>query len=131
MSIPEEYLDLFLNPHFACVATVNEKCLPQVTPMWIDYDVERELIVVNTARGRVKMRNFERTGKVALCILDSQDPYRYISIQGEVVEITEVGAVEHILELAKKYRGEDASFPLGEGEIRVKVSIRPTTVSLH
>ncbi len=131
MSIPKDYLDLFLGRHFACVATVNEKCLPQVTPVWIDYDVERRLIVVNTAKGRVKTRNFERTKKVALCILDSHNPYRYISVQGEVVEMTEAGATEHILELARKYRGKDASFPLAEGEVRVKVFIKPITVSPH
>ncbi len=131
MRIPKDYLDLFLGQHFVCVATVNENCMPQVTPMWIDYDGEKELVVVNTARGRVKTRNFERTGKVALCILDSQNPYRYISLQGEVVEITEEGAVEHIRELARRYRGEGASFPLADGEVRVKVFIKPITVSPH
>lgn len=116
MEFPREYLDL-VNEQltFAQVATVMDDGSPQVTPVWYDYD--GEYLRINSARGRVKDRNMSARPQVAVCIMDSQNPYRYVQIRGRVVEISEEGAYEHILDLAEKYRGK-RTFSLAEGEVR-------------
>lgn len=116
MEFPREYLDLVYEQlTFAQVATVMADGTPQVTPVWYDYD--GEYLRINSARGRVKDQNMSERPHVAVNIMDSQNPYRYVQIRGRVVEITEDGAYEHILDLAEKYRGK-RQFPLAEGEVR-------------
>ncbi|MHA1954717.1 MAG: PPOX class F420-dependent oxidoreductase, partial [Candidatus Heimdallarchaeaceae archaeon] len=125
--IPEEYEDLLINPNFAHVATVNPDGSPQVTPVWIDYDKNRNEVIVNTALGRKKSRNMKIGSYVALSIQDQEKSYRYIGIQGDVIEVTEEGARDHIDKLAMKYLGK-SEYPFYSGETRLLVKIRPKYV---
>lgn len=127
--IPENFKDLFTKKSFAHLATNMGDGRPQVTPVWIDFDGAH--ILVNSATGRVKDKNLRRDGRVALSILDPDNPYRYISILGEVVEVTQAGADEHIDKLAKKYLGQDQYPYHRPGEARVIYKIRPDKVSTH
>ncbi len=126
-TIPESHRDLFSKRAFAHLGTVMADGSPQVTPVWCDLD--GNYIRVNTARGRVKDKNMRRNKKVALSILDPDNPYRYVVVRGEVEEITEKGADAHIDLLAKKYLGKD-KYPYRQpGEVRVIYRIRPEKVS--
>ena len=127
-TIPASHADLLqtTKPAFAQLATVNADGTPQVTPVWVDFDGTH--LLVNTARGRVKTRNLERNPRVALSISDPDNPYRYVGIQGRVVEMTEKGGDAHIDKMAKKYLNKD-SYPFRQpGEVRVIVKIAPDKV---
>lgn len=122
-AIPEKYRDLFSKRAFASLATIMPNGDPQVTPVWCD--LEGELVVINSAKGRQKDRNLRRDPRVALAVIDPDNPYRYLELRGKVVEITEQGADAHINKMAKKYLGAD-KYPYGQpGEIRVMYKIRP------
>ena len=122
-TIPEKYRDLFSKRAFASLATIMPNGDPQVTPVWCD--LEGELVVINSAKGRQKDRNLRRNPRVALAIIDPDNPYRYLEIRGKVVEITEQGADAHINKMAKKYLGVD-KYPYSQpGEVRVMYKIRP------
>ena len=126
-TIPENYRDLFSKKAFAQLATLMSDGSPHVTPVWCDYDGSH--IRINTAKGRVKDKNMRRNRKVALAILDPDNPYRHLAVRGEVAEITEQGADAHIDLLAKKYLGKD-KYPFRQpGEVRVLYKIRPEKVS--
>jgi PPOX class probable F420-dependent enzyme len=126
-AIPEKYRDLFTKQSFAHLGTLMPDGSPQVTPVWCDYDGSH--IRINTARGRVKDKNMRRNKKVALSIVDPDNPYRHLSVRGQVEEITEQGADAHIDALAKKYLGKD-KYPFRQpGEVRVIYKIRPEKVS--
>ena len=99
--IPEKYSDLLKQPTFAHLTTLMPDGSPQVTPVWFDYDGNH--VIVNSAKGRVKDRNMRRDPRVAICILDPKNPYRYLEIRGRVGEITESGADAHIDKQAKRY----------------------------
>lgn len=120
--IPEPFRDLLNKPAFAALATLNADGSPQVSPVWLDSEGER--VVVNSAKGRVKDKNLRRDGRVALSIVDPANPYRYLGLQGRVVEITEKGAEDHIDRMAKKYLGQD-KYPFRQpGEVRVLYKIK-------
>jgi PPOX class probable F420-dependent enzyme len=126
-AIPAAYRDLFERETFAAFATVMPDGTPQVTPVWIDHDGEH--LVVNTARGRQKERNVRENPKVGVMCLDPEDPYRYLSVRGEVVELTEDGAVEHANELARRYMDVEQYPNLGEEQgPRVMLLVRPDRV---
>jgi len=121
--IPASYRDLFDKQAFGNLGTLMPDGSPQVTPVWVDYD--GKYVIVNTARGRQKDKNLRRDGRIALAILDPQNPYRYLEVRGRVVEVTEKGAAEHIDKMAKKYLGKD-KYPFSQpGEVRVMFKIEP------
>ena len=126
-SIPEKYLDLFGSKKaFANLATIMPDGSPQVTPVWFDYKDGR--IRINTARGRVKARNMKVGTKIAIAVLDPDNPYRYVQIRGPIISETENGADAHIDSLAKKYLGQD-KYPFRQpGEVRVIYEVEPKSV---
>jgi len=107
----------------AHLGTVMANGAPQVTPVWFDYD--GKMFRVNSAKGRVKDRNMRRNPHVSLSIVDPANPYRHLSVQGRVVEITEQGADAHIDSLAKKYLGQDKYPYRRPDEVRVTYKIAP------
>jgi PPOX class probable F420-dependent enzyme len=126
-SIPDKYRDLFTKRAFASLATLMPDGSPQVTPVWVD--LEGDLIIVNTAKGRQKDKNVRRDPRVALAIIDPDNPYRYLEIRGRVVEIAEEGADAHIDKMAKKYLGAD-KYPYRQpSETRVMFKIQPERVN--
>jgi PPOX class probable F420-dependent enzyme len=125
--IPDKYRDLFSKRAFASLGTLMSDGSPQVTPVWVD--LEGDLVIVNTAKGRQKDRNMRRDPRVALAIIDPDNPYRYLEIRGRVAEISEEGADAHIDKMAKKYLGADKYPYRQSGEVRVMFKIRPERTS--
>ncbi|HTM07593.1 MAG TPA: PPOX class F420-dependent oxidoreductase [Verrucomicrobiae bacterium] len=129
VQIPDKYRDLFTKQAFAHLGTLMPDGSPQVTPVWVDYD--DGFIRVNTAKGRVKDKNMRQNKKVALSIIDPENPYRHLAVRGHVEEVTEQGADAHIDSLAKKYLGKD-KYPFRQpGEVRVIYKIRPEKVAAN
>ena len=122
-SFPDKYLDLFQKKAFAACTTLMPDGGPQTTPVWVDY--QNGEIWVNSAVGRQKDRNVRRDPRVALAIVDPDNPYRYVEVRGRVREITEAGADAHIDKMAKKYLGQD-KYPFrqpGEQRVLYKITI--------
>ena len=127
-AIPEKYRDLITKRAFASLGTVMPDGRPQVTPVWVD--LEGDQVLINSAKGRQKDRNLRRDPRVALAIIDPDNPYRYLEIRGRVSEITEDGADAHIDKMAKKYLGVD-KYPYRQpGETRVLYKIQPEHTSM-
>ena len=123
---PEKYRDLFQKKAFASFTTLMPDGSPQTTPVWVDYhDGE---IWVNSAVGRQKDRNVRRDPRVALAVIDPDNPYRYVEVRGRVREITQDGADAHIDRMAQKYMGKD-KYPFrqpAEQRVLYKIEIRKT-----
>lgn len=125
--IPDPFKDIPNKVAYAHLATLMADGRPQVTPVW--FDLDGECFRVNSAKGRIKDKNMRRNKQVAFSIQDPDNAYRYLAIQGEVVEITEQGADAHIDGLAKKYLGKDKYPFRAPGEVRVIYKIRPDKIS--
>ena len=128
-TIPESHRDLLTGVTFAHLATLMKDGSPQVTPVWIDID--GEIVVFNTAEGRLKTRNLDRDGRVALSVSDPQNPYRYLQIRGRVIDRTHDGADAHIDKMARKYLGLDAYPYRNPAEQRVVYRIEPASVQAY
>jgi len=122
-AFPDKYRDLFQKKAFAAFTTLMPDGSPQTTPVWVDY--ENGQIWVNSAVGRLKDRNVRRDPRVALAVIDPDNPYRYVEVRGRVREITQSGADEHIDRMAKKYLDQD-KYPFrqpGEQRVLYKIDI--------
>jgi PPOX class probable F420-dependent enzyme len=127
-TIPEKFLPVLTEKKaLAHLATLMPDGSPQVTPVWFLY--QNGKFIVNTARGRIKDRNMSLNARVALSIVDPDNPYAHLAVRGKIVRTTEEGASASIDTLAKKYLGKD-KYPFGQpGEVRVIYEIEPTSVS--
>ena len=125
-SFPEKYCDIFQKKAFGSFTTLMPDGSPQTTPVWVDYPDDE--IWVNSALGRQKDKNVRRDPRVALAVIDPDNPYRYVEVRGRVREITEDGADAHIDRMAQKYLGQD-KYPYrqpGEKRVLYKISIEKT-----
>ena len=120
-AFPENYRDLFQKKAFGAFTTLMPDGSPQTTPVWVDYRSDE--IWVNSSLGRQKDTNVRRDARVAIAVMDPDNPYRYVEVRGRVREITEDGADAHIDQMAKKYLGQD-KYPYAQpGEKRVLYKI--------
>lgn len=125
--LPEDKQDLLQRPIVVTLVTLMPDMHPQANPVWFSWD--GDYIWVNSAKGRQKDKNMRRQPKVTILSVDPNNPYRYLEVRGEVVEITEEGAIDHINFLSQRYRGQPdyyASMPDRRGkEQRVIYKIKP------
>jgi PPOX class probable F420-dependent enzyme len=126
VKLTDKQRKLLDDKNFAHVATIGEEGEPQVTPVWIEYDGTH--VLFNTEEKRAKTKHMRKNPRIALSVLDAQNPYHYVEIRGNVVEMTTDGADEMIDRLAKKYMGVD-KYPYNKpGDVRLIVKIVPEKV---
>ena len=101
-AIPESHRDLFDKQTFAHVASVMPDGTPHVTPVWIDHDEATGHVLVNTERGRQKEVNWRRNPRAGVSMVDPEDPYRYLSVQGESKEAVDQRCQQLRTELEKQ-----------------------------
>ncbi|MCY3823574.1 MAG: PPOX class F420-dependent oxidoreductase [Nitrospinae bacterium] len=124
--IPESHAGILDTKALLYLGTLNKNGSPQVSPVW--FGTNGDIIEVNSAKGRLKDLNMRARPQVSIAIVDPENPYKYVGIQGTVVEITENGAEEHIDALANKYLGVDSYPNRQEGQVRVIYRIRADKV---
>lgn len=130
--LTEPIVKFFKGKNFAFLGTVNKDGSPQVTPIWIDLVENKNnhegLILVNTARDRIKQKNVSRDPRVSISIVDESNPYSMVTIKGRVIEQTTEGADEHIDDLARKYLNAE-KYPAHSPTIkRVILKIKPEKI---
>src|SRR5208337_4924342 len=124
--LTETAIKLIDGKNFAYLATLLPDGSPHVTPMWVDH--EGDMLLMNTAVGRIKQRNITRDPRVSITIVDSNNPYDRIVILGSVVSQTEQGADAHIDKLAKKYTGANKYQKESPSEKRIIIKIEPLRI---
>jgi PPOX class probable F420-dependent enzyme len=112
-------------PNVAVVAALREDGTPHQTPVWVDWDGEHLLLNLNNFRA--KLEHLRRDPRVSVVVLDRNNPFNWIAVEGKVAEITTEGAYEHIVRQAGVYMGKE-EYPLGEGEERILVRIAPERI---
>jgi PPOX class probable F420-dependent enzyme len=111
--IPQEYADLLDAATLAHIATIGPKGEPHNTPVWFDWDGNH--IRFSQTRARQKFRNLQRDPRIALSIVDPNNPYRFLEIRGKVVRIEEDPDLHFLNALTKRYLGRD-TYPWDQSE---------------
>ena len=95
--------NLFEGKNLVFIATINPDGSPQLTPVWGNYSGDH--ILINTAEGRVKHKNVKKDPRVAISVVDNDNPLNMTTIRGKVVEIIPDYDYLHINKLTKQYMG--------------------------
>lgn len=109
--------------NFATLTTLLPDGSPATQVMWVDCD--DECVLINTELHRQKFLNVERDARVAVCVWQRDNPYSYVEVRGEVVEVVRgERARAHIDELSQRYFGRPYDGATIQSE-RVILRIRP------
>jgi PPOX class probable F420-dependent enzyme len=126
VSLTEAQARLLLAPNVGVVVTLRPDGSPHATPVWVDWDGIRARFVIRV--GQAKERHLRLDDRVALVVVNADDPYEYVSISGRAV-LAEAGAEEHVSRLARKYLGRDDYPAETPDAVRIVVAIDAEQVS--
>ncbi len=130
--LTDEIIRFCRGKNFGFIGTVNKDGSPQVTPTWMDIveneDAKEWMILVNTAKDRIKQKNVSRDPRVSISLVDEYNPYSMVTIKGRVVEQTTEGADEHIDNLARRYLNAERYPSHSPNVQRIILKIKPEKI---
>ena len=133
--IPESHQYLLLQPVNGVLTTMMPDGQPQMSIVWADFD--GQYVLINTTLERQKGKNVRANPKVNVLLIDPQNGARFLEVRGEVVEITQEGAIAHANKQTQAYTNNAKQrfygdiYPLSQQkeETRVLVKILPKKVT--
>jgi PPOX class probable F420-dependent enzyme len=115
-----EVRHLLDRPNYAHVATLLPDGAPHSVPVWIA--VEGDNLAILTGPGSRKARNIERDPRVAISLIDVDQPFLSVLIRGQVVELVDGDRAWEIIDrISQKYIGQP--YPLRTD--RIVLLIKP------
>ncbi|HEY7251815.1 MAG TPA: PPOX class F420-dependent oxidoreductase [Methylomirabilota bacterium] len=118
-ALSQEIKQLVDRPNFAHLSTLMADGSPQSVPVWVGREGER--ILVCTSEGSLKAANTRRDPRVALSIVDFQNPYEEAQLRGRVVERRPDSDLRIMDPVSHKYTGKP--FPMRDPQGRVALVI--------
>lgn len=120
---------LLQEPQIASFVTLMPDGSPQIVPVWVDVEADGSHVIINTVEGSLKTRNLSNDQRVAVSVVDKNNPWRYVLVRGTVLSRETEGADAHIDKLAQKYLGQ-ATYPWHSPDRqRVILRIKPHHVN--
>ena len=105
---------MFEGRSFGHLATLMPDGSPASVAVWVALEGDR--LAWFTQPGMLKARNVERDPRVAVSIVDEQNPYFTARIRGRVVETLDGDAALEVIDrMAMRYTGEP--FPMRSGRV--------------
>ena len=123
--IPESHYDILEGKNFAQVAMVMPN--GSLANNIVAFNWDGEHIRFSTIKSRQKYKNLANDPRVALCIVDPNNAWRYLEIRGRV-KLEDDKDRAFINSIAKKYMNVD-EYPYDQaGDERVTFTVIPTRV---
>ena len=123
MPIPlsEEIKWLLDRANFVHLGTLMPDGSPQSVPVWVGRDGDR--IIVCTGESSLKAKNTRRDPRVALSVVDFDDPYREAQMRGRVVERRPDPELKIMDLVSHKYTGKPFPFRSPEGRVALFIEV--------
>jgi PPOX class probable F420-dependent enzyme len=121
IALSPEIKQLIDRANFAHLATLMPDGSPQSVPVWVGREGER--IVICTGESSLKAKNTRRDARVALSIVDFEDPYRECQIRGRVVERRPDPDLKVMDPISHKYTGKPFPFRSPEGRVALIIEV--------
>ena len=123
--IPASHYDILEGKNFAQVAMVMPN--GSLANNIVSFNWDGEYVRFSTIKSRQKYKNLVADQRVAVCIVDPENAWRYLEIRGRV-EIEEDKDRAFINSIAKRYMNKD-EYPFDRpGDERVTLTVIPDRV---
>jgi PPOX class probable F420-dependent enzyme len=119
----EDLHQLFQFRNLAFLATLSKNGSPHVTPVWAE--MVDDLILINTFESSAKNKHITNDKRIALAVVDQNNPFNMVSIKGRVIDQTTEGADDHLKRLARKYLGIGKYYYRKPNHKRIIIKIKP------
>lgn len=109
-----EVRELFEKANYGHLATLMPDGAPHSVAVWVGLEDGR--IVFFTQESSRKARNLARDPRVAVSVIDRDNPYRTGRVRGRVIATREGDAALEVIDrIARKFTGKD--FPMRSGTV--------------
>lgn len=128
----DEIRRLFQSRNLAYIGTVSKDGSPHVTPVWAE--MIDDLILINTFESSAKNKHVTKDKRIALSVVEQNNPYCMVSIKGTVIDRTSEGADEQLKRLAQRYLGIGKYYYRKPHHKRIIIKIKPEKImglSIH
>ncbi len=102
--LPQEVREILAKPNKATITTLGPGGQPVSVATW--YLFEGDRVLVNMDAGRKRNEHIKADPRVSLTVLDSDDWYTHVSLQGRVVEMTDDVGLVDIDRISRHYEGK-------------------------
>jgi PPOX class probable F420-dependent enzyme len=118
-TLSPEAKKLIDRPNFAHLSTLMPDGSPQSVPVWVGR--EGDHLVICTGESSLKAKNTRRDPRVAVSIVDFDNPYEEVQIRGRVTERRPDPELKTLDPISQRYTGKP--FPMRKPEGRVALII--------
>ena len=119
--------ELLQRPNYAHLATLRADGSPKMDPIWVVVE-DDTTILMTTSLSSPKTKNIQRDPRIALSVIDSDNPYEHAQIEGVATIERDVNMAMKD-EMAVKYTSE--TFPLRDDDANRVVLRMTVTYSRH
>lgn len=124
----EEQREEFLAAvHVGVLSIERQDRAPLTIPIWYRYE-PGGLVQILIGPDSLKAKLLARAGRFSLCVQNESLPYKYVSVEGNIVETRQVDRETDARVMARRYLGKelgDQYVEDGEDESMICVSMRP------
>jgi uncharacterized protein len=109
--VTEQERQAFLaEPHIAVISVASDDNRPPLTvPIWYAYEPGGNVTFFTASQGRTarKTRLIQNAGVLSLCVQRDEFPYKYVTVEGTVIQVDQPPSAEQMLAIARRYLPED------------------------
>lgn len=130
MAMTNDERETFLSAvHVGVMSVARKTKAPLTVPIWYRYEPGGELSIL-IGPDSLKAKLLARAGRFSLCVQTETVPYRYVSVEGPIVETRQVDRESDARVMARRYLGKelgDQYLEDGDDDSMICVSMRPET----
>lgn len=107
-------------PHVGVLSVASGDARPPLTvPVWYAYQPGGNLTFFTNTQGRKtrKTRLIEQAGAISFCVQQEAFPYKYVTIEGTVIQADRRPAAEQVLAILRRYLPEEHAQGFVEAEL--------------
>ena len=102
----QERQDFLAAPRIGVLSVHEEGHGPLTAPVWYDYASGGDLWFLTGVASR-KGRLLAEGTRISLCVQTEDRPYKYVSVEGPVVEISAADTERDLRPMARRYLGDE------------------------
>lgn len=133
--LTEQEREAFLaEPHIGVLSVAGDDGRPPLTaPTWYAYQPGRNITFFTGTQGRTARKSglIRKAGVVSFMVQQDQFPYKYVTVEGSVVQFDQPPSAEQMLAIARRYLPEEQAQRFVQAELAdpgpglMLITIRP------
>ena len=126
----QEHQTFLADVHVAVLSVASDSDRPPLTvPVWYSYQPGGNLSFFTSTQGRKarKTRLIQKAGVLSLCVQREEFPYKYVTVEGTVVQSDQPPSVEQMLAVVRRYLPEEQA----QGFVKSELGRRDTQLVLY